>query len=75
MPANTDHEKCPKRNKKYCLAYLAFSNSYFLSNMRNVSYPCTENKTETGIEKSRSKIFFVLEEKFYRNHVCPASPC
>jgi hypothetical protein len=65
MPANADHEKCAQGNKKDCFAYSAFSNPNFLSNMRNVCHPCAENKTEAGIQKSRSKIFFVLEEKFY----------
>jgi hypothetical protein len=32
--------------------------------MRDVSYPCTENKAEEGIENSRSKIFFVLKKEF-----------
>jgi hypothetical protein len=68
MSADSDHEKCTQSRKKDCLAYSAFSNSNFLGNVRNVRYPCAENKTETGIQKSRSKIFFVLKEKFNRNH-------
>jgi hypothetical protein len=63
MPANPDHEKCTKGRKKDCLAYPAFSNSDFFRYMRNVCYPGAENKTKAGIQKSRSKIFFVLKEK------------
>jgi hypothetical protein len=64
MSADADHEKCAQSGKEDCLSYFAFSNSDFLSNMRNVCYPGAENKTKAGIQKSRSKIFFVLKEKF-----------
>jgi hypothetical protein len=65
VPANAYHEKCTQCNEKDSLANPAFGNSDFLSNMRDIGYPCTENKTEAGIEESGSKIFFIPEEKFY----------
>jgi hypothetical protein len=65
VPANAYHKKRTQCNEKNCLANPAFSNPDFLSNMRDIGHPCTENKTEAGIEESRSKIFFILEEKFY----------
>jgi hypothetical protein len=51
--------------KKRLPCHPAFSNADFLRYMRNVCYPGAENKTKAGIQKSRSKIFFVLKEKFY----------
>jgi hypothetical protein len=64
MPAYPYHEECTQGRKKDCLAYPAFSDADFLRYMRNVCYPGAENKTKAGIQKSRSKIFFMLEEKF-----------
>jgi hypothetical protein len=64
VSADADHEKGSQSRKKYRLAYSALSYSDFLSDMRDVSYPCTENKAEEGIENSRSKIFFVLKKEF-----------
>jgi hypothetical protein len=63
MPANADHEKCAKTGEKNCLANSAFGNPDFLSNVRYVCNPGTENQTKTGIEKCRCKILFILEEE------------
>jgi hypothetical protein len=62
MSADTDHEKCTQSRKKDCLANPALSYSDFPGNMRNVYDPCAENKTEAGVKKCRSKIFFMLKE-------------
>jgi len=69
MPANPDHEKCTKGRKKDCLAYSAFSNFRFFRYMRNVVYPGAENKTKAGIQKSRSKIFFVLKKNLIESYL------
>jgi hypothetical protein len=65
VPANAYHEKRTKCNEKDCFAYFAFCNPDFLSNMRYISYPCTENKAETGVKESGSKILFIAEEELY----------
>jgi hypothetical protein len=63
MSANSDHEKSTQSRKEDCLAYPAFSYSNFLSNMRNIGYPGAENKAKAGIQKSRSKVSFILKKK------------
>jgi hypothetical protein len=63
MSADTDHEKCTQGRKKDRFAYPALSYSDFLGNMRNICDPRAENKTEAGVKKCRSKVFFMLKEK------------
>jgi len=65
VPANSYHKKCTQCNEKDCLPNPAFGYPDFLSNMRYISYPCAENKTEAGIEESGSKIFFIPEKELY----------